>query len=104
MEHKLPKVEITGLIGFPLILYSAIRLLLISLTQNRGNKDTVFEGGIKGSAFVWGSMVPSGVTIDSLMRIIFACVQLKVLVKFYFILADITDWLPTIVAAVGGIL
>jgi len=24
----------------------------------RGNKDTVFEGGVRGTAFVWGSKLP----------------------------------------------
>ena len=50
----------------------------------RGNKATVFEGGVRGTAFVWGS---------------------KLLNQSYdnHQLIHVTDWLPTIVEGIAGL-
>ena len=50
----------------------------------RGNKNTVFEGGVRGTAFVWGSKLPK-LNYDN-MQLIHA-----------------TDWLPTIVEGIAGL-
>ena len=50
----------------------------------RGNKDTVFEGGVRGTAFVWGSKLPK-LNYDNVQLI------------------HATDWLPTIVEGIAGL-
>ena len=50
----------------------------------RGNKDTVFEGGVRGTAFVWGSKLPK-LNYDN------------------YQLMHVTDWLPTIVEGIAGL-
>ena len=50
----------------------------------RGNKGTVFEGGVRGTAFVWGSKLPK-LNYDSNQLI------------------HVTDWLPTIVEGIAGL-
>ena len=50
----------------------------------RGNKATVLEGGVRGTAFVWGSKLPK-LNYDN-MQLIHA-----------------TDWLPTIVEGIAGL-
>ena len=50
----------------------------------RGNKDTVFEGGVRGTAFVWGSQLPK-LNYDNVQLI------------------HATDWLPTIVEGIAGL-
>ena len=50
----------------------------------RGNKATVFEGGVHGTAFVWGSKLPK-LNYDN-EKLIHA-----------------TDWLPTIVEGIAGL-
>ena len=50
----------------------------------RGNKNTVFEGGVRGTAFVWGSKLPLP-NYDN-VKLIHA-----------------TDWLPTIVEGIAGL-
>ena len=50
----------------------------------RGNKDTVFEGGVRGTAFVWGSKLPK-LNYDNKQLI------------------HVTDWLPTIVEGIAGL-
>ena len=50
----------------------------------RGNKDTVFEGGVRGTAFVWGSKLPK-LNYDNNQLI------------------HATDWLPTIVEGIAGL-
>ena len=50
----------------------------------RGNKDTVFEGGVRGTAFVWGTKLPKlNYDNDQLIHV--------------------TDWLPTIVEGIAGL-
>ena len=48
----------------------------------RGGKNTVFEGGVHGSAYVWGAELPS---YDNKQLI------------------HVTDWLPTIVEGIAGL-
>ncbi|XP_065914604.1 arylsulfatase B-like [Dysidea avara] len=50
----------------------------------RGNKMTVFEGGVRGNAFVWGSKLPK-LNYDNHQLI------------------HATDWLPTIVEGIAGL-
>ena len=50
----------------------------------RGNKATVFEGGVRGTAFVWGSNLPK-LNYDN------------------YKLIHATDWLPTIVEGIAGL-
>ena len=50
----------------------------------RGNKNTVFEGGVRGTGFVWGSKLPS-LNYDN------------------HHLIHVTDWLPTIVEGIAGL-
>ena len=50
----------------------------------RGNKDIVFEGGVRGTAFVWGSKLPK-LNYDNAQLI------------------HATDWLPTIVEGIAGL-
>jgi len=50
----------------------------------RGNKATVFEGGVRGTAFVWGSKLPK-LNYDNNQ------------------LLHATDWLPTIVEGIAGL-
>ena len=50
----------------------------------RGNKDTVFEGGVRGTGFVWGSKLPK-LNYDNHQLI------------------HVTDWLPTIVEGIAGL-
>ena len=50
----------------------------------RGNKDTVFEGGVRGTAFVWGTSLPK-LNYDNSK------------------LMHVTDWLPTIVEGIAGL-
>jgi len=50
----------------------------------RGNKATVFEGGVRGTAFVWGSQLPK-LNYDNNQLI------------------HVTDWLPTIVEGIAGL-
>ena len=50
----------------------------------RGNKATVFEGGVRGTGFVWGSKLPQ-LNYDNNQLI------------------HATDWLPTIVEGVAGL-
>ena len=50
----------------------------------RGNKGTVFEGGVRGTAFVWGSKLPK-LNYDNKQLI------------------HVTDWLPTIVEGIAGL-
>ena len=50
----------------------------------RGNKATVFEGGVRGTAFVWGSKLPM-LNYDNKQLI------------------HVTDWLPTIVEGIAGL-
>ena len=50
----------------------------------RGNKNTVFEGGVRGTAFVWGSTLPK-LNYDNVQLI------------------HATDWLPTIVEGIAGL-
>ena len=50
----------------------------------RGNKNTVFEGGVRGTAFVWGSNLPK-LNYDNEQLI------------------HVTDWLPTIVEGIAGL-
>ena len=50
----------------------------------RGNKATVFEGGVRGTAFVWGSKLPK-LNYDNNQLI------------------HATDWLPTIVEGIAGL-
>ena len=50
----------------------------------RGNKNTVFEGGVRGTGFVWGSKLPKlNYDNDQLIHV--------------------TDWLPTIVEGIAGL-
>ena len=49
----------------------------------RGNKATVFEGGVRGTGFVWGSKLPK-LNYDNHQLI------------------HVTDWLPTIVEGIAG--
>ena len=50
----------------------------------RGNKDTVFEGGVRGVAYVWGANLPK-LNYDNHQLI------------------HVTDWLPTIVEGIAGL-
>ena len=50
----------------------------------RGNKGTVFEGGVCGTGFVWGSKLPK-LNYDNHQLI------------------HVTDWLPTIVEGIAGL-
>ena len=50
----------------------------------RGNKGTLFEGGVRGTAFVWGSKLPK-LNYDNNQLI------------------HVTDWLPTIVEGIAGL-
>ena len=50
----------------------------------RGNKNTVFEGGVRGTGFVWGSKLPK-LNYDNHQLI------------------HVTDWLPTIVVGIAGL-
>ena len=50
----------------------------------RGNKGTIFEGGLRGTAFVWGSNLPK-LNYDNHQLI------------------HVTDWLPTIVEGIAGL-
>ena len=50
----------------------------------RGNKATVFEGGVRGTAFVWGANLPK-LNYDNNHLI------------------HVTDWLPTIVEGIAGL-
>ena len=50
----------------------------------RGNKATVFEGGVRGTGFVWGSKLPN-LNYDN------------------HHLIHVTDWLPTIVEGIAGL-
>ena len=50
----------------------------------RGNKGTLFEGGVRGTAFVWGSKLPK-LNYDNNQ------------------LLHVTDWLPTIVEGIAGL-
>ena len=50
----------------------------------RGNKATVFEGGVRGTAFVWGSRLPK-LNYDNRQLI------------------HASDWLPTIVEGIAGL-
>ena len=50
----------------------------------RGNKATVFEGGVHGTGFVWGSKLPK-LNYDNHQLI------------------HVTDWLPTIVEGIAGL-
>ena len=50
----------------------------------RGNKGTVFEGGVRGIGFVWGSKLPK-LNYDNHQLI------------------HVTDWLPTIVEGIAGL-
>ena len=50
----------------------------------RGNKGTVFEGGVHGTGFVWGSKLPN-LNYDNHHII------------------HVTDWLPTIVEGIAGL-
>ena len=50
----------------------------------RAGKDTVFEGGVRGTAFVWGSNLPK-LNYDNNQLI------------------HVTDWLPTIVEGIAGL-
>ena len=50
----------------------------------RGGKDTVFEGGVRGTAFVWGANLPK-LNYDNNHLI------------------HVTDWLPTIVEGIAGL-
>ena len=52
----------------------------------RGNKATVFEGGVRGTGFVWGTALHAGAGGRRLWRGMMHNV----------------DWLPTLVAAAGG--
>ena len=50
----------------------------------RGNKATVFEGGVRGTGFVWGSKLPK-LNYDN------------------YQLIHVSDWLPTIVEGIAGL-
>ena len=50
----------------------------------RGNKATIFEGGVRGTGFVWGSKLPK-LNYDNHQLI------------------HVTDWLPTIVEGIAGL-
>ena len=50
----------------------------------RGSKATVFEGGVRGTGFVWGSKLPK-LNYDNMQ------------------LMHATDWLPTIVEGIAGL-
>ena len=50
----------------------------------RGNKNTVFEGGVHGAAYVWGANLPK-LNYDNHQLI------------------HVTDWLPTIVEGIAGL-
>ena len=50
----------------------------------RGNKGTIFEGGVRGTGFVWGSKLPK-LNYDNHQLI------------------HVTDWLPTIVEGIAGL-
>ena len=50
----------------------------------RGNKDTTYEGVVRGIAFVWGANLPK-LNYDN------------------YQLIHVTDWLPTIVEAIAGL-
>ena len=50
----------------------------------RGNKNTVFEGGVHGTAYVWGANLPK-LNYDNQQ------------------LFHVTDWLPTIVEGIAGL-
>ena len=50
----------------------------------RGNNNTVFEEGVRGTGFVWGSKLPK-LNYDNHQLI------------------HVTDWLPTIVEGIAGL-